>query len=772
MNNNKSWFRLRNGTGAVRLVGRDRDRAAGAARRRVSLDVLVLEAREMLSQTLTIPVTSTADSGPGTLRAAVAVANTATKPVEIDFALNGAATITLTSGQLTLSNTAVPITIAGPGPDLLAVSGNNASGIFQIRRGVEATISGCALVHGSFSAGGALENNAGNVTVRNCLFLDNTAPPVDLKTTVGFDTGPGTGGAIDTYNGSLSLVDCTLTGNSANFGGAIDDTDLYAASNVSLTDCTLSGNTAVLYNPSGGSPQGPEGGALWSENNSGKSTLSLTGCTISGNSAGGDGTFGYGGGLADGVFSGGKTSLAITDCTISGNSTTGVGGGLVNFYATITMTGCTISGNSAGARGGGLAFSGTNTLTNCTVSGNTAGTGGGVQAYGAGPLALVSCTISGNSATSTTSAPGGGLYGETYQGNTPTANLTDTIVAGNTGPNSVAADIGGAAPFQVTGSYNLIGTGGSGGLSAANHNLVGVANPGLAPLGDYGGPKETMALLPGSPAIHKGTAVPGLTTDQRGFALDHPADIGAFQSQPGPLVVDTAIDGLGSAPGKLSLRQAVNLADVLTGGATISFDKSTFARSSVIRLSAGPLELSNATGPVTILGPGIDRLAVSGGGASRVFQVDAGASGMLSGLTITGGSTTGNGGGLLNQGTVALSGVEVIGNSAANGGGVANAGIAAILNSAIVGNSASARGGGIFNTGALTLSVSNVSRNTAGSGGGLYNGGAPVVLTGDLVGQNTGGDVFGPVILPGSGPSPGKQSPTIAGRRLPPGPLS
>ena len=87
-----------------------------------------------------------------------------------------------------------------------------------------------------------------------------------------------------------------------------------------------------------------------------------------------------------------------------------------------------------------------------------------------------------------------------------------------------------------------------------------------------------MALQPNSPAIHAGTAVPGVTTDQRGFPLDSPPDIGAFQSQPGPLVVDTAIDGLGSPPGELSLRQAVNLADVLTGGATITFDKSAFAR--------------------------------------------------------------------------------------------------------------------------------------------------------------------------------------------------
>ena len=66
--------------------------------------------------------------------------------------------------------------------------------------------------------------------------------------------------------------------------------------------------------------------------------------------------------------------------------------------------------------------------------------------------------------------------------------------------------------------YNLIGnTSGSSGFGKTD--LVGV-NPDLAPLGDYGGPTQTMALLPGSPAIDAGSnalaAAAGLTTDQRG----------------------------------------------------------------------------------------------------------------------------------------------------------------------------------------------------------------------------------------------------------------
>ena len=85
----------------------------------------------------------------------------------------------------------------------------------------------------------------------------------------------------------------------------------------------------------------------------------------------------------------------------------------------------------------------------------------------------------------------------------------------------------------VSGGDNLVGTGGSRELvNGVNGNIVGVADPLLAPLGNYGGPTQTVALLPGSPAIGAGIAVTGVTTDQRGEPLDSPnPDIGAFRSQ-------------------------------------------------------------------------------------------------------------------------------------------------------------------------------------------------------------------------------------------------
>jgi hypothetical protein len=79
-------------------------------------------------------------------------------------------------------------------------------------------------------------------------------------------------------------------------------------------------------------------------------------------------------------------------------------------------------------------------------------------------------------------------------------------------------------------SFNLIGTGGSGGLiNGANGNLVGVSNPGLGQLAFNGGPTETCALQSGSPAIAAGDPSLLGTLDQRGVVRTGHVSIGAFQ---------------------------------------------------------------------------------------------------------------------------------------------------------------------------------------------------------------------------------------------------
>ena len=169
---------------------------------------------------------------------------------------------------------------------------------------------------------------------------------------------------------------------------------------------------------------------------------------------------------------------------------------------------------------------------------------------------MYACTIAAN-----TAATGGGIDNAADG----VATLEDTIVATNTGAGNSPNDIGGANAAAVVGIYDLVGTGGSGGIAGGTGDIIltNLANVGLAPLGNYGGPTETMPLLPDSPAVGEGTSIAGVTTDQRGFAFGANPDIGAFEGN--LLIVNTAIDGTSSPSGDLSLRQAINLANVLPG---------------------------------------------------------------------------------------------------------------------------------------------------------------------------------------------------------------
>ena len=125
MNDNRAWFgrRARVDSTAARGGGRGRDR------RRARREVLLLEDRRLM--TATIAVTSTADTGAGTLRDALEAADGYTVPVTIDFELATPATITPTA-PLDLSNKAAPITIDGPGAGELDIHGNNATRVFEI----------------------------------------------------------------------------------------------------------------------------------------------------------------------------------------------------------------------------------------------------------------------------------------------------------------------------------------------------------------------------------------------------------------------------------------------------------------------------------------------------------------------------------------------------------------------------------------------------------------------------------------------------------------
>ncbi len=449
-------------------------------------ELRLLEDRRLLA---TFTVASTADDGGSnnTLRWAVAQANAATTASSIVIDLgSAAATIALTNGELELSNTkAATMIYDGPGQGPVTISGGSVSRVFRIDSQVTASFTGLTIANGSAQGNGGGVYNAGgaNVNLQDCTIQSSAAT--------------GMGGGLDS-DGTTTLTDCTISGNtSKGYGGGLENSS-YSKTTAAMTliDCTITGNSSTTG--SGG------------VNNNG--TIEATDCTLSGNTCQRSG----------GAISTNNGWAELSGCTISNNSASESGGGFASFGGTAAseLTDCTLSGNTTAGPGGGLDdMNQTIVLTECTISNNTSQRqGGGVSIEGGAMVDLTACTISLN----TTPDLGGGLYSQ------GTATLTDTIVADNS--SGKGDDIDGSG--TVSGSHNLVGTTSAGPANGQNGNIIGATAPVLSVLGSYGGQTQTMARLPGSPAIGAGTVVSGITTDQRGAPLDDPSpDIGAFQSQ-------------------------------------------------------------------------------------------------------------------------------------------------------------------------------------------------------------------------------------------------
>jgi hypothetical protein len=200
---------------------------------------------------VTITVMNTNDSGASSLRQALADANDGDT---INFGAPVTGTITLTSGELLVNDS---ITISGPGANVLAVNGNAASRVFHIASGKTVTISSFTVTNGSaphLNGGGGIYNDHATLTVNNCTISGNSAfngGGIDNDSTGGF--------------GSVIVNDSTFIGNSATFGGGMDnDTDGGA---LVVNNSTLSANGATV------------GGGIYSNNG----VVGILNSTLSGN---------------------------------------------------------------------------------------------------------------------------------------------------------------------------------------------------------------------------------------------------------------------------------------------------------------------------------------------------------------------------------------------------------------------------------------------------------------------------------------------------------
>ncbi len=342
-----------------------------------------------------LTVSSLADSGPDTLRAAILTADAGSQKDQftIDFAVKG--TIDLQTPLPDLNNS---IAIQAPGASSLTIMRDSAflftSPVITVDAGQTASLSGLTvangnnlLVPGSGGGNGGGIANFGVLTVSDCTLSGNTAQhdgggvwnagtlTVSNSAFTG-NTAGDAGGAI--FNdGTVTVTASLVSGNTAAVGGGICNNVFGSAS---INQSALSGNTAA------------DGGAIL---NSGP--LTVSGCTLSGNSATG---FDFSGlhfaGKGGGIDNAGDSTLTtVRDSFFSCNSAE-LGGAIFNSasYGTLDVRGSTFRLNSASNSGGAIYNAGTATIQGCTLSGNSAGTGGGGLFNAAtGTLAVKDSTV-------------------------------------------------------------------------------------------------------------------------------------------------------------------------------------------------------------------------------------------------------------------------------------------------------------------------------------------------------------------------------------------
>ncbi|HNR92879.1 MAG TPA: choice-of-anchor Q domain-containing protein [Dokdonella sp.] len=226
----------------------------------IPICLAVLSSLAVPARAATFNVTSLADSGAGSLRAAIEQANGAAgAPHVVAFQPGLTGTIALAS-ELRITNS---MTIAGPGAYLLTLDGGNATRLLRVERTGGSprivVISGLTLARGRAESGAAILGYDDDLSVIATIFSDNEATyrggaihfseaDLDLDSVIltnnrAPSTGQGAGGAIQFSAGTLTIARSYLAGNSANFGGAVRISSPRARA--LITDTLFQDNTAA-----------------------------------------------------------------------------------------------------------------------------------------------------------------------------------------------------------------------------------------------------------------------------------------------------------------------------------------------------------------------------------------------------------------------------------------------------------------------------------------------------------------------------------------------
>ncbi len=687
-------------------------------------------------------VTSLADSGSGTLRELMTIANASGIPTTVNFATNG--TLTLVSP---LPPAVVGLTLNGNGTNLTIISGGNETRLFTFNAGTTNILRNLTLANATSAGSAAAIINLGALTLANTV-VSNCAALASL------------GGAI--YNGGSLTASNTLFsantiyggagisgggnsgpgGGGAGMGGAI----FYEGTNLDLINCTFSLNNAVGGNgatgdangfgndpgANGGSPNAGLGGPVGSPGGTGG---------FGGGGGGGAGSFGSGGfaggvggvggggggggangsggsggtGGAGGLY-GGVGGAAQSSHSGGGGGGAGLGGAIFVRGGDISVTGCSFIQNSAtNGTGGGGSFGGGNGATG-------QGFGGAILNYG-GSICLGGSTLTGNTASSggpsIAFGPTGGLVadGETCVVDGFTFDLsTNTLFVGKSGPNTTLIITNAGKVFNGDGT-----------------------------VGDFGGANSNLVLVTGSGSVWSNTGTLKIG--------------GAFVSG-NRLVVSNAAR-VTSATGIIGSQSDNNSVLVTSGGS--------------VWTNSGPLYVGSAGGTgnqLTVAGggemdsqdafigynPGVNNNLALVTGSNSLLRISsgiyAGVFGSANRLVVSNGATARSGFGTLGYAAGSVSNLALITGAGSRwlDTGTLTVGRDASWNQLIVNNGGSLSNSAALNLGESPNSTNNLLAVSGGSvlvtngpldvrrGGVLFNGGS--ITTDNLLVTNPGASSF------------------------------
>lgn len=679
----------------------------------------VLEARVVPS---TLTVTSTADSGTGSLRAEIAAAQNG-DTIVFDPSLSGQ-TVSLSSGPLAIS---ASITIQGAGA--VAVSGNNQVQLFDILNNASVTLSGLTIENGVAAQGGAVYQAGGVLTLSGCTFLNDEA--LSTAGAAGTDGSSAQGGAIYEAGGTLNVSSSTFTGNTAvggaggawlsggtaaGAGGAAAGGAIYAAAGTGLSvmGSTFTNNQALGgaggasmvgvmsdFGSASGAGGAALGGALYY---AGGSDLSLTDSSFLNNlalgGAGGDSSSGFsqdisvdgvnggsGGQAAGGAlyFDAGQGSLSLSGSTFSGDRATGgvggagssissVGAVYVTDPVTVAFVFAGFGGAGGAASGGAVSYAGGGSLTvsGSSFSADEADGGAGGTGGAASATAVVVYYVIGGQGGQGGQASGGAIedVGKTSLTASSSSFTGDTVRGG---------DGGGSGAAQGTGTATMD-------LSLRLNNGGPAFVQAVVGLGGFGGTAQGGAI------DHQG----GTSTSISACTFTSDQAVGGAG---GAGAAATALGGAfssggagGGSGGVGGTAQGGALANA--GGTSLSMTNCTLTSN----------EALGGTG-----GAGADATSTGGGRGAENSNSGSGTGG--SGGFALGGAISESTGSTFTLSVSTLSGNEAVGGAAAQSGSDSATGIASAFAESVLGQFGEtggwAQGGGMYVGSSVNLVVSS-----------------------------------------------------------------